>query len=79
MDVCGISKGKGFQGVMKRYGFSGGFASHGASVCHRSLGSTGMRQDPGRTFKGKKMPGKKVVLESHCIGYYIILLSLIGK
>ena len=57
VDVCGTSKGKGFQGGMKRYNFRGLEASHGVSVSHRSLGSTGQRQDPGRTFKGKKMPG----------------------
>jgi large subunit ribosomal protein L3 len=59
VDVCGKSKGKGFQGVMKRWGFRGGFATHGASVSHRVPGSTGCRQDPGRVFKGKKMPGRK--------------------
>lgn len=58
VDVCGISKGKGFQGVMKRWNFRGGFASHGASVSHRIPGSTGCRQDPGRVFKNKKMAGR---------------------
>jgi large subunit ribosomal protein L3 len=58
VDVCGISKGKGFQGVMKRWNFRGGDASHGNSLNHRTLGSTGMCQDPGRVFKGKKMPGR---------------------
>uniref|UniRef100_A0A0D6R5V0 Large ribosomal subunit protein uL3m n=1 Tax=Araucaria cunninghamii TaxID=56994 RepID=A0A0D6R5V0_ARACU len=57
VDVIGLTKGKGFQGVMKRWGFAGGPASHGASLSHRSLGSTGGRQDPGKVFKGKKMPG----------------------
>ena len=57
VDVCGVSKGKGFQGVMKRWNFKGGRASHGNSLSHRVPGSTGGRQDPGRTFKGKKMPG----------------------
>jgi len=57
IDVHGQSKGKGFQGVMKRYGFGGQPASHGVSVTHRSLGSTGCRQDPGKVFKNKKMPG----------------------
>lgn len=51
------STGKGFQGVMKRYNFAGQSASHGASLSHRSLGSTGACQDPGKVFKGKKMPG----------------------
>lgn len=57
IDVHGTSKGKGFQGVMKRYGFGGQPATHGVSVTHRSLGSTGCRQDPGKVFKNKKMPG----------------------
>ena len=57
IDVCGTSKGKGFAGAMKRWNFSGLEASHGVSISHRSPGSTGNRQDPGKTFKGKKMPG----------------------
>ena len=57
VDVTGTSKGKGFAGGMKRWNFAGLEASHGVSVSHRSLGSTGNRQDPGRTFKNKKMPG----------------------
>jgi large subunit ribosomal protein L3 len=57
IDVCGTSKGKGFAGGMKRWNFSGLEASHGVSVSHRSLGSTGNRQDPGKTFKNKKMAG----------------------
>ena len=57
VDVCGTSKGKGFAGGMKRWNYAGLEASHGVSVSHRSLGSTGNRQDPGRTFKNKKMPG----------------------
>ena len=57
VDVTGTSKGKGFAGGMKRWNFRGLEASHGVSVSHRSLGSTGNRQDPGRTFKNKKMPG----------------------
>jgi len=58
VDVCGTTKGKGFAGGMKRWNFSGLEASHGVSVSHRSLGSTGHRQDPGKTFKNKKMPGQ---------------------
>jgi len=58
VDVSAISKGKGFQGAMKRWNFSGMPASHGTSVSHRSLGSTGQCQDPGRVFKGKKMAGR---------------------
>lgn len=57
VDVAGATTGKGFQGVMKRWNFAGLEASHGVSVAHRSHGSTGQRQDPGRTFKGKKMAG----------------------
>ena len=57
VDVVGITKGKGFAGAMKRWNFGGLEASHGVSVSHRSHGSTGQRQDPGRVFKGKKMAG----------------------
>jgi len=57
VDVTGTSIGKGFQGVMKRYNFRGGRATHGNSVSHRVHGSTGQRQDPGKVFKGKKMAG----------------------
>jgi large subunit ribosomal protein L3 len=57
IDVCGTSKGKGFAGGMKRWNYAGLEASHGVSISHRSLGSTGNRQDPGRTFKNKKMAG----------------------
>ena len=58
VDVTGTSIGKGFAGGMKRHGFSGLRASHGVSISHRSLGSTGQCQDPGRVFKGKKMAGQ---------------------
>lgn len=58
IDVTAPSIGKGFQGAMKRWGFKGGRASHGTSLAHRAMGSTGQRQDPGRVFKGKKMPGR---------------------
>lgn len=57
VDVSGTSKGRGFAGVMKRYNFGGGRASHGAEKVHRQMGSTGQCQDPGRVFPGKKMPG----------------------
>ncbi|MDR2735639.1 MAG: 50S ribosomal protein L3 [Puniceicoccales bacterium] len=56
IDVIGTSKGRGFQGVMKRYGFAGGPASHG-SMFHRRGGSYGQRQWPGHVYKGRKMPG----------------------
>lgn len=55
VDVTGTSIGKGFAGVMKRHNFGGHRASHGNSITHRSHGSTGQRQDPGKVFKGKKM------------------------
>jgi len=58
VDVSGISKGKGFMGVMKRYNFKGGPASHGAKQWHRRPGSIGASSDPSRVFKGKKMPGR---------------------
>ena len=57
VDVSGLSIGKGFAGAMKRHNFSGLRASHGVSISHRSHGSTGQCQDPGRVFKGKKMAG----------------------
>ncbi len=57
VDVSGHTQGKGFQGGMKRWGFGGMRATHGVSVSHRALGSTGQRQDPGKVFKNKKMAG----------------------
>ncbi|GAO38269.1 50S ribosomal protein L3 [Sphingomonas changbaiensis NBRC 104936] len=57
VDVSGHTQGKGFAGAMKRWGFGGLRATHGVSVSHRSHGSTGNRQDPGRVFKNKKMAG----------------------
>jgi large subunit ribosomal protein L3 len=57
VDVVGVTQGKGFAGAMKRWGFSGLRATHGVSVSHRSHGSTGQRQDPGKVFKNKKMAG----------------------
>ena len=58
VNITGISKGKGFAGVMKRWGFSGGPASHGTHKWHRRPGSIGSSADPSRVFKGKKMPGR---------------------
>ena len=57
VDVSGLTVGKGFAGAMKRWNFKGLRATHGVSVSHRSHGSTGQRQDPGKVFKGKKMAG----------------------
>ena len=58
VDVSGISKGRGFAGVMKRHNFSGQRATHGVKKCHRHAGGTGMSATPSRTFKGKKMAGR---------------------
>lgn len=58
VDVCATSKGKGFQGAMKRHNFGGMRATHGVSLSHRAHGSTGQNQDPGKVFKGKKMAGQ---------------------
>ena len=58
VDIAGTTQGKGFAGGMKRHGFAGLRASHGVSINHRSLGSTGQCQDPGKVFKGKKMGGQ---------------------
>jgi large subunit ribosomal protein L3 len=57
VDIAGVTQGKGFAGAMKRWNFSGLRATHGVSVSHRSHGSTGQRQDPGKVFKNKKMAG----------------------
>lgn len=57
VDVTGVSKGKGFQGTVKRHGFTMGDASHGNSLSHRAPGAIGQRQTPGRVFKGKRMAG----------------------
>jgi large subunit ribosomal protein L3 len=57
VDVTGVTQGKGFAGAMKRWNFAGLEATHGVSISHRSHGSTGNRQDPGKTFKNKKMAG----------------------
>ena len=68
VDVSAVSKGKGFAGGVKRHNFSMQDATHGNSVSHRAIGSTGQNQTPGRVFKGKKMPGqmgnKKVTVQS---------------
>jgi large subunit ribosomal protein L3 len=58
VDMSAVSKGKGFQGGVKRYHMAGGFKTHGASLSHRSLGSIGNRADPAKCFKNKKMPGQ---------------------
>lgn len=58
VDLTAVSKGKGYQGGMKRYHMAGGFKTHGASISHRSLGSIGNRADPAKCWKNKKMPGQ---------------------
>ena len=58
VDLTSVSKGKGFQGGVKRFHMAGGFKTHGASLNHRSLGSIGNRADPGKCWKNKKMPGQ---------------------
>lgn len=68
LDLTAISKGKGYQGAMKKYGFAGGAATHGCSKAHRSLGSTGMRSTPGRCLPGGKrasqLGGDKITVQS---------------
>ena len=74
VDVQGVTTGKGFQGVMKRWGFKGQPATHGVSLKHRSGGSIGNCQDPGRVWKGRKMPGRmggKVRTQQNCTLYKI--------
>jgi large subunit ribosomal protein L3 len=68
VNVTGVSKGKGFAGAVKRFGFKGQLAQHGSSLSHRSLGGTGCRRREGKVFKGKKMAGhmgfQKVTIKS---------------
>ena len=82
VDISGTSIGKGFAGWMKRWGMRGLRASHGVSLTHRSGGSTGQRQDPGRVMKGKKMPGhmgaKKVTMQNLKIVFVDQENNLIG-
>ncbi len=82
VDVRGVSVGKGFAGWMKRWGFRGLRATHGVSLTHRSGGSTGQRQDPGRVEKGKKMPGhmgaRKVTMQNLEVIFVDQEKSLIG-
>lgn len=70
VDIAGTTVGKGFAGGIKRHGFGGMPASHGVSVSHREIGSTGNRQDPGKVFKNKKMPG-------HMGGVRVTTLNLV--
>lgn len=72
VDVSAVSIGKGFAGAMKRHNFSGLRASHGVSVSHRSHGSTGNCQDPGRVFKGKKMAGQMGARQTTTQNLYVV-------
>lgn len=82
VDVVGTSIGKGFAGWIKRWGFQGLRATHGVSLTHRSGGSTGQRQDPGRVMKGKKMPGhmgdRRVTMQNLKVVFIDQENSLIG-
>lgn len=82
IDVKGVSSGKGFAGVMKRWNFRGLEATHGVSITHRSHGSTGQRQDPGKVFKGKKMAGhlghENVTVQNLDLVFFDKELSVIG-
>jgi large subunit ribosomal protein L3 len=82
IDAKGVSSGKGFAGVMKRWNFRGLEATHGVSVSHRSHGSTGQRQDPGKVFKGKKMAGhlgnESVTVQNLSLVFFDKELGLIG-
>eukprot|EP01091_Cochliopodium_minus_P009464 TRINITY_DN2334_c0_g1_i2.p1 TRINITY_DN2334_c0_g1~~TRINITY_DN2334_c0_g1_i2.p1 ORF type:complete len:229 (-),score=39.92 TRINITY_DN2334_c0_g1_i2:67-753(-) len=77
IDVQGITKGKGFQGAMKRWGFGGGRATHGNSLAHRSLGSTGANQSPGKVWKGKKMAGR--MGGKRCTVHNLFLFSIVPE
>lgn len=76
VDVQSKSMGKGFQGGMKRWGFKGLPRTHGVSLAHRSIGSTGNRHDPGKVFRGKKMPGRmgNRTVSVHSLKVIILLL-----
>lgn len=76
VNITGISKGKGFTGVMKRWGFSGGPASHGAHKWHRRGGSIGSSADPSRVFKGKKMPGRVGAERVTCRNLKVVKVDL---
>ena len=76
VDVAGITIGKGFAGGMKRWNFGGLRASHGVSISHRSIGSTGGRQDPGKTFKNKKMPGHMGVERVTTLNLKVVLTDV---
>ena len=76
VDVAGISKGKGFQGTIKRHHFTMGDATHGNSLSHRSPGSIGQRQTPGRVFPGKKMAGHMGAVRRSSINLEVVKIDL---
>jgi len=76
VDITGTSKGKGFQGGMKRHGFKGGPATHGQSDRHRAPGSAGAGSTPGRVFKGKKMPGQMGNVRVTSQGLKVVLVDV---
>ena len=76
VDVTGTTIGKGFQGVMKRHGFKGGRATHGNSLSHRSPGSIGQRQDPGKVWKGKPMAGHMGAVKATAINLDLVKIDL---
>eukprot|EP00761_Pharyngomonas_kirbyi_P012514 gb/GECH01012541.1/.p1 GENE.gb/GECH01012541.1/~~gb/GECH01012541.1/.p1 ORF type:complete len:423 (+),score=101.94 gb/GECH01012541.1/:1-1269(+) len=75
VDVKGATKGKGFQGPMKRWGFSGLLATHGVSLAHRSHGSTGQRKSPGHVFKGKRMAGQMGNRQTQTKNLYVFMVD----
>jgi len=75
VDVAGISKGKGFQGTIKRHHFTMGDATHGNSLSHRSPGSIGQRQTPGRVFPGKKMSGHMGAVRRSAINLEVVKID----
>jgi len=77
VDVTGTTIGKGTQGAMKRWGFSGLPASHGVSLTHRSIGATGARQDPGKVWKGKKMAGRMGFKQRTTLGLKIFQIDTV--
>lgn len=76
VDVTGTTIGKGFQGVMKRHNFGGGRATHGNSLSHRSPGSIGQRQDPGKVWKGKPMAGHMGAVKATAINLDLVKIDV---
>ena len=79
VDITGITKGKGFQGTIKRWHFKMQPASHGCSLSHRVMGSTGNRTDPGKVFKNKKMPGRMGGKQRTALNLRVFLRIIIYK